>query len=180
MATKNDSPTKGWTWRDCEAAMQAYADAKADEATLAAAMQDAIQTAQAVYLEPITSAQGDASEQELLIREFARAHKGEFNSDGRSYEYAGVTVGFRKNPDSLQTPRNQDGLVEWLKHRFGFLFVRVSYEPDKETLHRFLARETDEEFENISEPRKVERALEEAGIGIRKGADKFFIEVRNG
>lgn len=153
-----------------------YATARTHLECVSSALEEALAKVGEVYLAGITEAQRAVHEAEADLRDFAKQHRREFNGDLRSYENCGWRFGYRKRPDSIKVRTADDVAIIALRQMMGFAFVRPHYELDRNALLRFLTRDSDDEFECIGRIERIEQILEYAGITLKRGADKFFIE----
>lgn len=160
------------TWEEADRALERFAlvDAEIDKA--AAVLRLAIQELQAKFERQVRA---DLEKHELLdkeLKKFAQAHKTEFKpspaGDGRSYEHAGVVLGFRQTPGRVGI-RNEDKVLEWLYAFRGGTFARMAIEADREALLGVLRPSPD------ADQRLIE-TLAAHGITFQQ-KDKFFLEV---
>jgi phage host-nuclease inhibitor protein Gam len=160
------------SWNDADRAMEALAAADAALRRAIAKRDEALAKVAADHNEAIARPEGDATELSTALKKFAQAHKVEFkpapSGDGRSYEHANVTLGFRKRPDKVDIPPDRyEQIVEDLHNDYNDAYVRVRKEANLEAIEATLraGHPTDQQY------------LGSLGISMKPGKDKFFLEV---
>lgn len=156
-----------------------YAAARSRLEAASASLQDALAKVNAAYLDEMVRVQRSVQECEAALRDFAKSHQRELSGDLRSYENGGWRFGYRMRRDSVKLLADEDVAISVLRKtdpRFEFLFVRPRYELDREAIIRFLRREADDQFEFAAPVERFEVLLENAGVALKRGKDKFFIE----
>ena len=161
------------TWGDADFAMIDYAKHASLLAGVKATMENEITALRKAYDEDIREIEERLKATEAALEEFTNARKAEFKAapdgDGRSYEHAGVTIGFRKLPDKVGLPRadakKQVSLGYLCQYRPEF--VRRTPEFDLVALLPAL---------KDGPPEQV-KALAEHDITLKPGKDEFFLKV---
>ena len=161
------------SWDAVQCAMEQYADQAANLAQRRAWLDDALAKVRATYAAEIAAGEKALEEIEASMEAFALAHKTEFKpapaGDGRSFDHAGVTVGFRKMPPSVKLPHrtaDREAALNYLQIYRPSL-VRLAPEFDKPAILRTL----DDGGEVLA------KALGEHGIKLNPGKDEFFVKT---
>lgn len=164
-------------WQELDRAMAAHAARAAMLSKRRAALEDALQRVRATYAEEIAEYERLLAETAAALEEFTVSRKAEFKAapdgDGRSYEAAGVIIGFRKLLDKVGLPRGEAKKQVALEYLLQYRpeFVRRTPEFD---LIALLAALKDGDADLV-------RALDEkAGITLKPGKDEFFLKVAQG
>jgi hypothetical protein len=162
------------TWEDAQAAMEIYAQQAAELATHLGCLDAALAKVRATYQRHTELTTAELAEMETVLEKFAAEHKVEFKAapdgDGRSYEHAGVSIGFRKLPDKVGLPRGEAKKQVSLEYLAQYRpeFVRRTPEFD---LLALLPALKEGPLEQI-------KALAEHDITLRPGKDQFFLKVK--
>ena len=160
-----------YSWNGVEDALTDYAAAKNEIAKADALLAEALLLAKMARQQQVKGFEADCVELAQALKKFAQAHKAEFKAapsgDGRSFEHAGVMLGFRQSPGRVEI-RKEEEAIEWLRDYQNAKFVRVVHEPNRELL-----------LETLRAPDTPERLVETmAAHGIKfEQPDKFFLEV---
>lgn len=163
-------------WQEAEAAMLDYARAEAEESELLAEQDAELNRIRARFDSRLKPHQEGLAEMHAALKEFADLYKAEFKAapdgDGRSYEHAGVLIGFRKLLDKVALPRGdakKQVALEYLA-QYRPEFVRRSPEFNLIALLDAL--------KNADPQSILACALAERGIVLKPGKDEFFLKVK--
>jgi len=157
------------TWPQAETLMARFAEGECELEKLIVARDEAIRAAWADYAARAKRHLERRDEIVKALKKFATAHKAEFKpreqgGDVRSYEHAGVTLGFRRTPPAVRID-DEEAAVTYLCQYYEE-YVRTQLEPNREALKTAL---------QDGNERLVE-ALAAHGITLKQ-VDKFFAEV---
>lgn len=159
------------TWMQADAALRAYARQATELAEHQAALERELSRVRATFERHTELVTAELAETEAALKKFAQGHKSEFKpspaGDGRSYEHAGVVLGFRQSPGRVEI-RNEEKTVEWLRDCRNGRFVRLIHQPNRDALL--------EALRDGSDQRLIE-TLAAHGITFQQ-KDKFFLEVK--
>lgn len=152
--------------------MARYAALSAGRDELRARLEGEIAVVRDRYATTLDRQESELSTLSAQLKKFAQGRKTEFkpapSGDGRSYEHAGVALGFRQSPGRVEI-RKEDEAIDWLRDYRSGEFVRIVHQADREKLLAALREGADS--------RLVETL---AAHGIRfEQKDKFFVEVAN-
>jgi hypothetical protein len=160
-------------WGDADFAMADYAFESATLAKIRAGLEDTLASIRASYQLKIFEHEERLKATEAALEQFADSRKAEFKAapdgDGRSYEHAGVSIGFRKLLDKVALPRGdakKEVSLEYLA-QYRPEFVRRTPEFDLMALLPALKDGSPD----------VVKALAEHGITLKVGKDEFFLKV---
>jgi len=174
---KVESPQwKVESWEQAERLMIEYADAAAERAIEQADLDAEIAQAKARYAKSLQTLDSQLSTVNCGLEAFASAHKAEFkpapDGNGRSYEHAGVTIGFRKLLDKVGLPRGEAKKQVTLEYLCQYRpeFVRRTPEFDLVALLPALKDGSPD----------VVKALAEHDITLKPCKDEFFLKVASG
>jgi|SRR5579884_344486 len=161
------------TWEDVDRAMERVARLDAELRIERANADAMIQRIEQQYQDFAREREAERADLELALRKFASAHKKEFapreaGGDRRSYEHAGVVMGYRAKPSEVRI-ENEEYALEWLRTFDDGIYVRVKLEANRQAIREALSNDADE--------RTIER-MAAHGITLQQ-RDKFFLEVRN-
>lgn len=157
-------------WAEAQGAMARLASAEGSRREIQADIESEIASVHEGYHDRLTSAKAAIDGLQKALAKFAKKHKKEFRAredggDTRSFEHAGVVMGFRKTPARVEIKKIEQA-TQWLRQKFP-LFIRTKYEPNREAL--------------LEELKRPESTLRDrlAGHGIAIDSDdKFFCEVK--
>ncbi len=161
------------SWEDVDRAMERVARLDAELRIERANADAMIQRIEQQYQDFAREREAERADLELALRKFASAHKKEFapreqGGDTRSYEHAGVVMGYRAKPPEVRI-ENEEYALEWLRTFDDGIYVRVKLEANRQAIREALSNDADE--------RTIER-MAAHGITLQQ-RDKFFLEVRN-
>jgi phage host-nuclease inhibitor protein Gam len=158
------------TWEQTDGRMQIFAETSAQLAEIQAKLDAEIVALRKRYAEAFRVVELSLNASAAALKKFAQGHKSEFKpspaGDGRSYEHAGVTVGFRQSPGRVEI-RNEDKTIEWLRDCRNGKFVRLIHQPNRDALLEVLRDGSDQ---------RLVETLAAHGITFQQ-KDKFFLEV---
>lgn len=165
------------SWEQADAALRLYAEFSASLAKTRAKMDAEILGITEKYADVIGNAETALTALDSQLKAFALEHKAEFKAapdgDGRSYEQAGIAMGFRKLLDKVALPRGdarKQVALEYLA-QYRPEFVRSNPEFD---LVALLAALKD------GDAALVKALAERAAIVLKPGRDSFFIKTSGG
>lgn len=158
------------TWSEVETLMAQFAETECEISKLDAAHQEAIRFARESLARQSRPYLDKRAEIEKALKKFAAAHKAEFKpreqgGDVRSYDHAGVTLGFRRTPPAVRI-EDEEQAITYLCQYYREDYVRTQFTPDREALKVAL---------QDGNERLIE-ALAAHGITLKQ-VDKFFVEV---
>jgi len=163
------------SWEQAEFLMVQVADLSAARAKKQAALDAEIAQTRARHDEALQRLDFRLSTLNSQLEDFSAAHRSEFKAapdgDGRSYEHAGVTIGFRKLLDKVSLPRGdakKEVSLEYLE-QYRPEFVRHTPEFDLIALLPALKEG----------PPELVKALAEHGVTLKVGKDEFFLKVKS-
>lgn len=162
------------TWQEAERAMEQWGRSSCALEEAQARLETELQAVRERHADAL----GDL-EAELIIladdlRGFAKVQKAEFKpreagGDVRSYEHAGVVLGYQRTPPFVRI-RDEEKALKWLASEPWLKqFIRLRQEANREALRAKLSE---------GDQRLVER-LAAHGITLDQ-KDKFFLEVTRG
>jgi len=158
------------TWPEAESLMAHFAQVECDLEKLGAANLQAMQAQHERYAAQVKPYLEKRQELEKALKKFAGAHKAEFKpreqgGDVRSYDHAGVTLGFRRTPPAVRI-EDEEQAITYLCQYYGEEYIRTQFSPDREKLKGAL---------QDGNERLIE-ALAAHGITLKQ-MDKFFVEL---
>jgi phage host-nuclease inhibitor protein Gam len=159
-------------WEDVDRAMEQVARLDAELRVERANADALIRRIEQQYQDFAREREAERADLELALRKFASVHKKEFapreqGGDTRSYEHAGVVMGYRAKPPEVRI-ENEEYALEWLRTFDDGIYVRVKLEANRQAIREALSNDADE--------RTIER-MAAHGITLQQ-RDKFFLEVR--
>lgn len=176
MKKVQSSELKVESWEQADAAMERYASKQTYLAIERALMDADILAITEKYADLIGNAELGAECIAQALEQFTNSRKAEFKAapdgDGRSYEHAGVSIGFRKLLDKVALPRGdakKQVSLEYLQ-QYRPEFVRLHPEFD---LVKLLAALKDGDAALVD-------ALADHDIKLKPGKDEFFLKVASG
>lgn len=172
MANTGKEKLEIGNWQEADTAMFLYRERCAKVQKLNVALDEALTKVQASHLADLETAEGLVDKSLAALKKFAQARKAEFkpspNGDGRSYEHAGVTLGFRQSPGRVEI-RKEEEVIEWLRDFREGVFVRIVHQADREALLEILRSAQDD---------RLVGTLAAHGIKFEQ-KDRFFLEVKS-
>ena len=174
MKTVNSSQLTVDSWEQAESLMDQVADLAAGRARMQAELDCALAQTRARFTANLQNLDSQLSTLDSRLEFFAAEHKSEFKAapdgDGRSYEHAGVSIGFRKLLDKVALPRGdakKEVSLEYLE-QYRPEFVRRTPEFN---LVALLAALKDGDAALI-------QALADHDVKLKPGKDEFFLKVK--
>lgn len=163
---------KSWTLEQCNIAMDLYALQSARLLAREAALQEDLAKVRHSYEEQILEGQAEVEAIEELLKTYAMKHKSDFRprdkgGEVRSYQHAGVDIGFHQDPKTVRVKGGDDKAAVRLEEDYGLAYIIVTKKPDRAVLKAVLEAGNDHLTANLA--RK--------GITLEPGKDRFFVKV---
>lgn len=166
------------TWEQAECLMVEYADLAAERATEQAHLDADIAEIRALHAEDLQRLDSQLSTLNSQLESFAAEHKTDFKAapdgDGRSYEHAGVTIGFRKLLDKVKLPHGEAKKAVSLEYLVQYRPEFVRRTPEFNLLALL------EALKDADPESSLVKALAEHDIKLKPGRDEFFLKVASG
>jgi len=157
------------TWPEAETLMSQFAETQVEITKIKALWEESLLSVARDYGKRVKSYEEKRADLEKALKKFAAGHKAEFKpmpiGDGRSYEHAGVTLGFRRTPPAVRI-EDEETAVTYLCQYYKDEYVHTQFAPNREALKSAL--------QNGNE--RLVEALAAHGITLKQ-VDKFFVEM---
>ncbi len=159
------------TWEEAERVMEELAQEESERRMIQANIDAGVAAVHAKFGSRMEEENARIGELEAALARFGKKHKKEFRpkeegGETRSYEHAGVVMGFRKTTPAVRI-ENEPKAVDFLATHDGGRYVRTRTEPDRQGLAEALKDDSDPFVEKLAAH----------GITLQQ-KDKFFCEVK--